>query len=191
MAEKWWNDMEHSGVLVEIIKERNIKKVAEIGIFEARNARFILRRCGDIIEEYWGVDKYNTEWALKGRTYTHPKQDSKKFHEMYKRACRYMAFFPQFRILKMTSQEAVSLFPNQYFPNGYFDFVYIDADHAYDMIKLDIELWLPLVKKGGLIGGHDYGFPVKWTDVQQAVDEKFKPEQIKVYKRQGVWLVGC
>jgi hypothetical protein len=163
-------------------------------VYEARNARFLLRQCGDIIEEYWGVDKYNTTWIAKGKTYTHPKQTDEKWHAMYKRACRYMPFFPQFRILRMDSEEAVNLFPKTYFPNGYFDFVYIDADHTYEMVKRDIELWLPLIKKSGLIGGHDYGFPdeaVRWGGVQKAVDEIFASDSIKVYKPQGVWLVNC
>jgi len=194
VKDKWWDVGAHSDVLVGLIKEKNIKKIAEVGVFEARNARFILRSCGDIVEEYWGIDKYNTEWIMQGKTYTHPKQTTEKWHEMYKRACRYTPFFPQFRILKMDSAEAVALFPKASFPDGYFDFVFIDADHTYEMVKRDIQLWLPLVKKDGIIGGHDYGFPdeaVRWGGVQKAVDEMFKPEQIKVHKRQGVWLVDC
>ena len=37
-----------------------------------------------------------------------------------------------------------------------FDFIYIDGLHTYDQIKKDIENYLPLVKKGGFIAGHDY-----------------------------------
>ena len=36
------------------------------------------------------------------------------------------------------------------------DFVYIDANHAYDWVVQDIELWYPKVKKGGILWGHDY-----------------------------------
>lgn len=39
------------------------------------------------------------------------------------------------------------------------DFVYIDADHSYQGVKQDIENWLPHIKEGGLIGGHDYNNP--------------------------------
>jgi hypothetical protein len=159
-------------------------------VYEARNARHILRNCSDIIQEYWGIDKYNIIW--RGITYTHPKQTIEKWDAMYRRACRYMSFFPQFRILRMESAEAAVLFPKKFFPNGYFDFVYIDADHSYEAVKKDIEIWLPLIKAGGMIGGHDYGFPdeaVRYGGVQEAVDEIFGSNDIKVYKRQGVWLV--
>jgi len=51
-----------------------------------------------------------------------------------------------------------------------FDFIYIDADHRYDGIKKDIALYWPLVKKGGILAGHDY--KVKGTcGVIQAVNE--------------------
>jgi hypothetical protein len=42
------------------------------------------------------------------------------------------------------------------FANESLDFVYIDANHAYDFVKEDIELWYPKVKKGGYVCGHDY-----------------------------------
>lgn len=37
-----------------------------------------------------------------------------------------------------------------------YDFVYIDGLHTYDGVKTDIINYLPLVKDGGVIGGHDY-----------------------------------
>jgi len=37
-----------------------------------------------------------------------------------------------------------------------FDFIYIDGMHTYDQVKLDVINYLPFIKKGGFIGGHDY-----------------------------------
>lgn len=50
------------------------------------------------------------------------------------------------------------------------DFVFIDADHTYPGVKRDIEAWLPKVKPGGLLCGHDYGQALH-PGVQTAVDE--------------------
>jgi predicted O-methyltransferase YrrM len=36
------------------------------------------------------------------------------------------------------------------------DFVFIDADHSYQGVKTDITNFYPLIKKGGVIAGHDY-----------------------------------
>lgn len=36
------------------------------------------------------------------------------------------------------------------------DMVWIDTTQDYNMVKREIDAWLPKVKKGGWIGGHDY-----------------------------------
>jgi hypothetical protein len=51
------------------------------------------------------------------------------------------------------------------------DFVYLDADHAYESIARDIDAWLPKVKSGGVIAGHD--FNTQFPGVVQAVIERF------------------
>lgn len=57
------------------------------------------------------------------------------------------------------------------FKNKSLDFVYIDANHNYEFVKKDIEMWLPKIKDNGFIGGHDYNF--SFLGVIQAVHEKF------------------
>lgn len=57
-------------------------------------------------------------------------------------------------------------------PNGSLDLVFIDADHSYAGCKHDIVAWLPKVKKGGWISGHDYNHPDQ-GEVKKAVDEMF------------------
>jgi predicted O-methyltransferase YrrM len=52
------------------------------------------------------------------------------------------------------------------------DFVFIDGNHDYDNIKLDITSWLSKVKKGGIIAGHDY-HDIVFPGVVQAVKEFF------------------
>ena len=42
------------------------------------------------------------------------------------------------------------------FKDGSFDFVYIDGNHIYEFVKLDLKCWVPKVKRPGWIGGHDY-----------------------------------
>lgn len=37
-----------------------------------------------------------------------------------------------------------------------FDWVYIDALHDYQNVRADLEAWAPLVRKGGVLAGHDY-----------------------------------
>jgi len=56
-----------------------------------------------------------------------------------------------------------------------FDFVYIDGLHTYEQVKKDIEYYLPKIKKGGFIGGHDYH--PNWQGVMDAINEKLIVDQ--------------
>lgn len=54
------------------------------------------------------------------------------------------------------------------------DVVFIDACHTYECVKEDIAAWLPKVKKGGYLAGHDYyTWKTNHDGVRQAVDEFF------------------
>ncbi len=75
---------------------------------------------------------------------------------------------PQVTILRMTSLEAAAHTPDQ------FDLVFIDANHEYQHVKQDILAWLPKVRLGGILAGHDYDPAIPmFSGVKQAVDEIF------------------
>lgn len=58
------------------------------------------------------------------------------------------------------------------FEDRYFDWVYIDGNHLYEYVKLDLQRYYPKVKSNGLITGDDYGLEGWWDNgVQRAVDE--------------------
>lgn len=47
------------------------------------------------------------------------------------------------------------------FEDESFDFIYVDGNHSYEAVKRDLENYLPKIKNGGFIGGHDYLYPRK------------------------------
>lgn len=65
------------------------------------------------------------------------------------------------------------------------DFVYIDADHSYDMVMLDIIKWQRKVRKGGIISGHDYLYDSdrrgRRAKVMKAIDDYADVHGIKFY----------
>lgn len=90
--------------------------------------------------------------------------------------------------LKLDSADAAATFPD-----GTLDFVYIDTWHTLDAVTRDIRAWLPKVRPGGVLAGHDYalGTPPEdipdhdvephrfWPDVVKAVDQEFgKPAAV-------------
>lgn len=56
------------------------------------------------------------------------------------------------------------------FSDKYFDFIFIDANHAYEYVKKDIASWLPKVRGGGVLAGHDFDAP-PYPGVRKAVEE--------------------
>ena len=69
---------------------------------------------------------------------------------------------------------AESLKAVEMFEDNSLDYVFIDASHEYEDVKADIEVWSPKVKKGGIVGGHNYKDKT-YPGVTKAVDEFFKP----------------
>ena len=69
------------------------------------------------------------------------------------------------------------------------DFVFIDGSHLYEAVKADIQVWLPKVKFGGFIGGHDYGNQNEpLNGVKEAVDEAFGEDKRIYNPGWGSWL---
>lgn len=54
-------------------------------------------------------------------------------------------------LMRGISEEAATKFAP-----GSIDWVYIDANHDYAHVMQDLDLWVPKVKSGGLVGGHDF-----------------------------------
>lgn len=70
-------------------------------------------------------------------------------------------------VLRMSSEAAAPLVPDQSL-----DVVYLDGNHEDAYIRQDLDLWLPKVRPGGIIAGHDYRVhPSKpFIQVKDAVD---------------------
>jgi predicted O-methyltransferase YrrM len=64
---------------------------------------------------------------------------------------------------------AVDLAP--YFTDQSLDFVFIDLSHTYEDTLREIRTYLPKIKPGGIIAGHDYH--PEWPGVIKAVNEAF------------------
>ncbi len=90
-------------------------------------------------------------------------------------------------IIKGQSWESAELFEDE---SIYFCF--LDADHVYSAVKRDILAWLPKMKKGGIIAGHDYCDPRWWENehpgVEKAVKEIFGDDWGSDYLEEKVWF---
>jgi predicted O-methyltransferase YrrM len=175
----------------EFIAEQNFKTFVEVGVFLGLSISFLAQKVKskDGVKIY-GVDLFET-WA--GQEEIESLYDTKDLsdEERLKKLGEYKYNFVVNRlnevrcnhfveIIKSDSCAATSLFENESL-----DFVFIDGNHRYDYVKKDIEAWLPKIKKGGIISGHDY----QAAGVSTAVGETFG-DSAKVFKEsRSCWYV--
>ena len=65
------------------------------------------------------------------------------------------------------------------------DGVFIDGNHEYENVKADILAWMPKIRKGGILAGHDYCNG--WQSVVRAVNDTLK--DFKILKNS--WVKQC
>jgi hypothetical protein len=137
----------------------------EIGVAKGDNALSILEELP--IKKLYLIDAYE-EYVQDGYLTT-------EYKNCFSIAIEKLSKYEQACFIKKTSEEAVKDIKEQ------LDFVYIDGNHQYEYVKKDIALYYPLVKQGGILGGHDYP---TYPGVARAVDEF-----VEQYGRLGFYAV--
>lgn len=91
--------------------------------------------------------------------------------------------------------KAHSLKAAKYFTDERLDWVYIDANHAYQATDNDIHAWYPKVKPGGLFSGHDFYTCHKpnHPDPFQRTDSDVARAVLEFSERIGTWphITAC
>ncbi len=139
-----------------------------------------------INKEFYGVPLTGVEIGVyKGihAKYILRKMNIKKLYlvDIYKKKEieKRIGKFCNFVFIENSSLKASKDIPNE------LDFVYIDSNHNYDGVLLDIETYLPKVRKGGIIGGHDFGNPLE--EVTRAIAEYVTKNNIKMFFKDRDW----
>lgn len=85
------------------------------------------------------------------------KRNSRKWLKVFRQVVKRTKFAEnRIHIHKATSEDVAKNGPIE---EKSLDFVFIDGDHSFEGCLDDIRLWLPYVKKDGIIGGHDWDNP--------------------------------
>lgn len=106
------------------------------------------------------------------QSFDQPQESDPKLYKMQQKEWDAMAvqvyreFWRMSVILRLPSLAA-----SEIFANGKVDAVYLDAGHSEACVSADITTWLPKIRSGGIIGGHDY--QGAWPGVVEAVREAF------------------
>ena len=126
--------------LAEFFGEQGLDNGAEIGVFRGEYSRCLLHNNPNL--NLICVDP----WEAFSR-----RSNKRVMAQAYRRVVDMFGTDDRVAIKRMTSVEAVL---EQ--PDNSLDFVYIDQMHDFDSIMLDLILWVPKVRSGGIVAGHDY-----------------------------------
>jgi len=137
---------------------------AEIGVLHGNYSLVLCREIPNL--KLYCVDPWSNWRHIRNPI---PKMESAYQH------CKKKLSQYNVELLRMTSLAASSMVSD-----NSLDFVYIDGLHDYNNVSLDITLWEPKVRVGGVISGHDYiDYPV--LGVVQAVKEFVESHDIESY----------
>ena len=147
----------HWDVLDKLIKRHNVRSFVEIGVALGAVGLVLLERNSDL--NYIGIDPIIKEATLE------------KF-----------AFIDR-ATLSVTSSDSFAIT----YSNNQTDLVFIDGPHTYSNVRNDIEKWIPKLKMGRIISGHDFTPqhpPLVWAVIEQAMLSGVKDINVGM---DGVW----
>jgi predicted O-methyltransferase YrrM len=138
--------------LVPLIEKATTKDsiIAEVGSFAGVSSEVFARS----VKQIYCVDLWTTYTEIEDPTI------------LIEGEKRFDAFMKRYKNVTKIKKDSVAAAAD--FEDGFFDFVYLDAFHELDTVKKEIRAWVPKIKPGGYIGGHD---SIMWQ-VRTAVEEE-------------------
>lgn len=156
-----WGWMSQPELRWLMAQAETMNSVAEVGCLHGRSAFALLTACEG---EVWCVDPWDDAHDA--------------CYPSFKRSC---GQFPNLRIARGYSPNVADDVPEV-------DMVFIDGNHDYEQVMVDIGTWLPKARK--LICGHDYcnadaGFPGVAQAAHEVFGEVENPPETAIW---AVWL---
>lgn len=144
----------------------------EIGTHRGESAEYLLNKM-PCIKRLYCVDPYDKNFVLDGEFAPIHFNVAKKRLKKFSHKCEF---------IKKTSDNALKILKQKGIKA---DFIYIDGLHTYEQVKRDIENYFPLVKKEGIISGHD----IQDKEVTKAIFEFCCKNRIIPLIREMDWII--
>lgn len=138
--------------------------MAEIGCFRGVSTAIWAQHCKTV----YAIDA----WLSQLDYHEIPRDWMEKAEPLFDKVCEK---YPN--IVKM---KGMSVEMSRWFTDESLDMVYIDADHREPAVRADLTAWIPKIKHGGIISGHD------WCQVGSIIPASrivIYPEQSWAYRK--------
>ena len=164
------NWFDYQEVFKEIVNNaKNGDRFVEIGVWKGGSTAFM------------GVEIFNSEKRIKYDaidSFEGSQEHGDVKDWLYNEASTNLKPLTDIGIVNLIKGYSLDVVNN--YENESINFCFIDGSHEYEDVKKDIIAWLPKIKKGGILAGHDYD--VAWSGVIKAVDELLGKENVKINK---------
>jgi hypothetical protein len=132
---------------VEFVRERGLRRLAEVGVYRGEFAAEVLRQCPSI-EVYYMIDP----WRNLGDWHKPANTSDADFEAVFAEAMARTDFAADRRlVLRGTTLEVSSQIPDESL-----DLCYVDGDHTLRGISIDLLQMYPKVRSEGWLGGDDF-----------------------------------
>lgn len=150
--------------------------MVEIGSYTGQSTEIFAQR----FKHVFSIDPYD-EGQHKGTTDAQILNFG-KFNEVENEFIKRCSKYKNITKIKRTSNDAVELFKPETL-----DFVYIDGLHTYEQCRLDIINYMPFIKKGRYLGGHDWDW---CPGVKKAIQSTIKKPHHRFDDSSWLYLVN-
>lgn len=161
--------------LPAFFKEMGFKRGVEIGVYKGEFSEVLAQFGGELTS----IDP----WLLY-EDYGNPR-GQERLDEQYKMTCELLGKYPNVKVLRKTSMDAL-----KDFEDNSLDFVYIDGNHQFAYVAQDIYHWARKVRKGGIICGHDYAIYKSVNLCGGCHAKEVVDAYVKAYNIKDFWILG-
>lgn len=131
---------------------------AEVGVLWGGYTAIVLKEWNG--RAYWCVDL----WAPQDARIYREKTDDMDYGKCYQQVQELATRDKRIIVARGLSHAVATMVPDDCL-----DFAFIDANHAYQAVLDDMETWWRKVKKGGVMGGHDYCRNTEWPNFCEVI----------------------
>ena len=121
---------------------------AEIGVHKGHTSKYILEKTKTKL--LLMIDPWKKNFDITRKFYTthgKPNSDFKRVTKFFNET------FPD--RAKIIREKSAVVAEDNSTPDD-LDFVFIDANHTYESVMQDLMSWVPKIRSGGLVAGHDW-----------------------------------
>ena len=149
---------------INTIRPTSEMRMIEIGSYVGESTLMFAKHFKEVIS----VDPFINDYDPNDMACHHAP-----FDKVYAEFIKNTLEIPNIKSIRETSQNAFSILKEQEW-----DIVYIDGLHTLEGVWYDIEHYKTIIKPGGFICGHDYG----WGNVRHAIGQLLNDNVDMVFK---------